>query len=420
MKTSFKKILLNFTSLSFLQLSNYIFPLVTFPYLVRVLGPEKYGLVNFAAAFVAYFGIITDYGFNLSATKDISVNRENFNKISEIFSSVLIIKFTLFVICASVFGILVYCIPFFRLHWDIYAISFLTILGQVFFPLWYFQGIEEMKYISIVNIIPKAVVVVLIFLLIKGADDYLVLVILNSFGVLFTGILSLLIVKQKYRIKFFAPKFSCLVYQLKDGWHLFIFSISTSLYTVSNTFILGLFAGNTVVGYFAAADKIRLALMNIISTISQTVYPYLNRIFDSSISDGLAKIKKLLSFVGILSFSLSLILFVFAEEIILIVLGNKYLASIDILRIISWLIFLIGLSNVLGIQTMLNLNFKRAFTGIIIIASLFSLVLSFILVPIYFEIGTAVTVLTTEFLVTIGIIIFLYGKREYLKRITNV
>ena len=110
-KKSDKVLFKNFTSLSILQISNYLFPLITLPYLVRVLGPGKYGLVNFAAAFAAYFTIITDYGFNLSATQEISVNRDNPKRVSEIFSSVFTLKMLFFVISTLIFLPIVFVFP---------------------------------------------------------------------------------------------------------------------------------------------------------------------------------------------------------------------------------------------------------------------------------------------------------------------
>ena len=146
-----KKVLFkNFTSLSILQISNYIFPIITLPYLVRVLGPEKYGLVNFATAFAAYFTIITDYGFNLSATQEISVNRENPNRISEIFSSVFTIKMLLFLFSSVIFSGIILFVPIFNENIILFVVTFFSVLGTALFPLWFYQGMERMKYILII------------------------------------------------------------------------------------------------------------------------------------------------------------------------------------------------------------------------------------------------------------------------------
>jgi len=396
----------NFTSLSILQVANYIFPLVTLPYLVRVLGAEKYGLVNFAAAFAAYFTIITDYGFNLSATQEISVNRENSNRVSEIFSSVFTIKMMLFVLSSVMFFIIVLVFPIFKENLTLFIVTFLSVLGTALFPLWFYQGIERMKYILIISVSVRLITTILIFVLIKSENDFIKFAGLNTVTQFVIGIIGLQFALNKFGLKYRFPNKTLIIQQLKNGWNLFLSTISINLYTTSNVFILGLFAPANVVGYYAAADKIRMAFQGILSPMSQSVFPYVNKILSESYDRFISFNKKLFKIALIVGAIISIMLFLFAEPIVNIILGKDYQPSILVLRIIAWLPLIIFLSNVLGIQTMLPMNKQKNFSIILFFAAMISLALLFILVPIYFAIGTAITALATEIFVTLAFFIF--------------
>jgi PST family polysaccharide transporter len=401
-----KRLAENFLSLSILQGLNYILPLITLPYLVRVLGPEKYGLIAFAQAFIGYFMILTDYGFNLSATREISINREDKQKVSEIFSSVLTIKFFLCILSFLILVSLLF-IPKFKKDWLVYIFTFGMVLGNVLFPIWFFQGIEKMRYITILNIVAKSIFTVCIFIFIKKMSDFVYVPLINSLGYLVAGMLSLRIVFINFAVKFVIPSLEGIKHQLKEGWHIFISTVAISLYTISNTFILGLFTNNTIVGYYAAAEKIIRVIQSMLTPISQTVYPYISKLASESKEKALNFIKKLLKIIGLGSFIISFLIFIFSTQIVYILLGSHFQNSIIVLKILAFLPFIIGLSNVMGIQTMLTFGMKEVFSKIIISAGIINICLTLLLTPIFYHIGTSVSVLLTEIFVTFFMFVYL-------------
>jgi len=405
-----KRLAENFLSLSGLQAVNYLLPLITLPYLVRVLGPEKFGLIVFAQSFIEYFIILTDYGFNLSATREISIHRNNKEKVCKIFSSVMTVKFLLGILSFIILALILIFIPKFRNDQLIYLFTFGMVLGNILFPVWFFQGMERMKYITILNIIAKGIFTVCIFIFIRKMADYLYVPLINSMGFLVAGGLSLRIVSKNFGIKFILPSFEAIKHQLKEGWHVFISTVAISLYTVSNAFILGLFTNNTIVGYYSAAEKIVRAVQGLLTPVSQTVYPYISKLASESKERALSFIRKLVVFVGSGSFIISLLIFILAAPIVDIVLGSQYQSSIIVLQILAFLPFIIGLSNIFGIQTMLTFNLKKDFSRILISAGLLNISLALILSLLYQHIGVSIAVLTTEIFVTISMFICLKKK----------
>ncbi len=405
-----KRLLENFLSLSFLQIVNYILPLITFPYLVRVLGPEKFGLLAFAQAFIAYFGILIDYGFSYSATREVSIHRESKEKINEIFSSVTIIKIILFLFSLIFLTIIVFSFEKFRQDRFLYYLVFFTLFSEILFPNWLFQGLERMKYITFISITTRIFLTILVFIVIKQESDYYLVPVLNLLGGYIGGFWALWIIFKNFEIKFNLPSTYRLIYDLKEGWYLFISTVAISLYTITNTFILGLFTNNTIVGYYSAAEKIIRALQKLYRPLTQAIYPYISKLMKQSTERGVKFIQKITFIVGGMTFSISLLTFIFTDAIVNLLLGDKYQESIIVLKILSFLPFILGLSNIFGIQTMLNFNYKKAFSNILIAGSIVNIILAFILVPLYEHIGISFAVLISETLITILMFLYLQNK----------
>ncbi|WP_273041177.1 flippase [Thermodesulfovibrio thiophilus] len=408
-----KRLFSNFFSLSVLQAANYILPLITLPYLVRVLGPEKFGLIAFSQAFIQYFNILTDYGFNLSATREISIHRDSKEKLNEIFSSVMIIKVALLVISFIIMTIIVFSFEKFRQDWLIYYLTFGMVLGQVLFPVWFFQGMERMKYITYLNITARLIFTVAIFVFIHHERDFLYVPLINTLGMLMAGFIALWIIFKDFKINFKMPSITETKHQFREGWYIFISTVAISFYTISNTFILGLFTNNTIVGYYSGAEKIVKAIQGLLSPVSQAIYPYISKLASQSKEQALSLVKKMIKLIGQVGLIISLFLFIFSNIIVKILLGNQYQESVTVLRILSFLPFIIGLSNVLGIQTMLTFNYKKAFSNILIATSIINITLAFVLVPLFQHIGISISVLISEIFVTSSMFIYLRRKGIY-------
>lgn len=406
----YKRIFENILSLFSLQSLNYLLPLITFPYLTRVLGPDKYGLVAFALAFMGYFQILTDYGFNLSATREISIHRHDEAKVSQIFSSVMATKFLLMLLSFLVVMVIVFGFERFRSDWLLYLFTFGLVVGNLLLPTWFFQGMEKMKYISVLNMGITLIYTVSIFIFIRNATDFIYVPLISALGSIVIGVVSLVLVHRYFQVQFLLPTRGDIKYQLQDGWHVFISTLATSLYSISNPFILGFFASNTVVGYYSVAEKIVRVVSGLFNPISQSVYPYISALALKSKEEAVSFIQKLTLLVGGLNLVLSLGIIIFAGFIIFIFAGSQYDQSVFILQIMAFLPFIVALSTTFGVQTMLTFNYKQAFSHIILISSVIHVLLSVLLASLFQAVGIALAVIITESLVTLAMYLYLRRK----------
>jgi len=405
MKGGDRKILLsNMFFLTLLQGVNFLLPIATFPYLVRVLGVENFGLLSFATAITMYFQIVVDYGFNLTATREISLNRHKLDKITEIFNSVLMIKFMLLCLSALVLIILIIGVPVLRAYWWIYVLSFGIVIGQALFPLWFFQGIEKMKYVSIFNIISKLVFTLAVFLFVKSTDDLFWVPIFNSFGFILSGASALLVIRFKYQVKFKLQSSENLIYYIKAGWYVFVSNLSVSLYTFSTTILLGFFTNNVIVGYYSIGDKLITAIKSINNPVAQAFFPFISKKSIESKEATLLLLNKIMLWSGGLMFFISLTVFLFSDFLIDVLFGLKSVESILVLRILAIVPFLATLDMVLGTLNMQVFQKNKEYSFVILSAGIINLILSVFLITYYQHIGAAVSVLTVELFITFSIV----------------
>lgn len=401
------RLLKNFLSLFILQGSNYILPLITIPYIVRVIGVENFGLISFALSFIFFFVAFVDYGFYLTATSQISQNKNNQDKINEIFNSIIQIKILLILLSFIILNLLVFSFEKLYLNIELYYFTFLFLIGYSLFPVWFFQGLENMKYITIINIIGKLVYVILIFTFLNNKDDFLLIPLFNGISYLLIAIISQIIIRKKFNIKYKLQNINQIIFYLKDGWHIFLSNLSTTIYTTSPAFILGLFTTNMNVGYYSAAEKIIKALQGGLQPIFQTIYPHISSMCKHSPTQALFFIKKVTIIVSIITFSISIITFYFADKIVILVLGNQYIESIIILKILSFVPFFGSLNNMFGIQTMVNFGKKKELMKIIMIGSLIYFFSVVILAYYYQEVGSSIALLIVETFLPLAMITYI-------------
>ncbi len=268
-----KQIVENFSYLSLAQLFNMLFPVITYPYLLKVLGTDLYGEVVYAQVIATYFIILVSFGFNVSGAKEIAINREDKSKLNEVFSIIMGIKTLFFVLSFIVFVIVLMILGTSEKVFWLYLFSFFICLNDLLFPQWFFQGIEKIKYTTIVNVLIKVLFLLLIFILIKDKSDYLLVPILNVIGIVIGGIFALYVVFVKEKIRFTYPKIPIMLLYAKKNLPLFLSDIVISIKDRFSIIFIGHFLGMGEVAIYDFGVKIMSIFMALIGVVNNAVFP---------------------------------------------------------------------------------------------------------------------------------------------------
>ena len=389
----------NLVFLAALQVTNFLLPLVTLPYLLRVIGTEKFGVVTYIQAFMLFFTVVTDYGFNASATRSVALHKHDKAYLSGLFSQVVTAKLLLCGLSFTVVATLVLTVDSFYQYREAYFLGFGIVLGQALLPVWFYQGMEEMKYITAMNLLAKVTFTTLIFVLVKKESDYPLVLLFFGTGNLLSGIYGFARILRRYGLTLRLPAWIAVWQQLREGWYVFLSSFCIAVYSNANIFILGFFASNLVLGYYGIADRIVNAIRQVLAVFSQAIYPYVCRLASANHASILNLLRKVyipfLSFVFVISLGTC----IFADRIVHLLAGRDIAEAVHLLRILSVAPVIIAL-NIPVYQILLAYDLKRSYTLVITLGAILNIVLNTILSARFSATGTAVSVLVTELFIT--------------------
>lgn len=384
----------NFGYLSLLQVAGYVFPLFSMPYLARVIGADGFGKIAFASAIVVWIQTISDWGFNLTATRDVAQNRDNKELVSRIFSNVLWARSVLTLLSGIILLLVVLLVPYLRENADIIFVTFLLVPGYILFPEWFFQAIEKMKYTTFFNLFLKLVFTVAVFVFIHKREDYLMQPLLTTIGYLLCGIGALYLIFKKWGFSLYKPQWGEIFKTIRNSTDVFINNLMPNLYNSFSVMLLGFFGGSTANGIYDGGNRFPSIFYQFQSVLSRAFYPFLSRRPDKH--SFYAKLNIVSALVG------SVILVLISPLIIKIMLGDEFEKSVVVMQILSFSVVFLAMGYTYGTNFLIINHKEKPLRNLTFISSIVGMCVSVPLVYYFSYIGAAVTVLLCRGLLGVG------------------
>lgn len=403
----FNSLLVNTIMLYIMQISGYIFPLFTFPYLTRVLNVEYYGMITFITATMVYFQMLIDFGFLLSATRECSENRNDKKRLSEIFSTVVASKGILTIFGFFILLIIVLFVPSFTDKRLLTVLYYLSITTSILMPDYLFRGLEKMNIITYITIIGKVIYTISIFLFIKSENDYIlipVIIFISNLAVSFFTYKEI----RKLGVKFVLINKEMIQKSSKQSAKFFISRIASTAYSSSNILFLGLVTTNATLALFGVANTIIVTIKSLFSPIADSIYPYMLN----------TKNFKLIKIILIALMPVVAIgcitVYVIAEPLIILLAGNEYVNATKMLQFMLPIILFTLPSYLLGFPVLGAMNKMDLANLSVIYPSIFHFVgLIILLIVKKLTVGNVIvlTIITEMFVLVLRAYYIMMNKR---------
>ena len=365
----------NIAALAVVKGSNFIIPLITLPYLVRVLGLEGYGTISFAMSLAQFVAVCVQYGFNISATRDIARCRHDPQQINRHYTTVLC---TSLIIALGTFLIYLSCIlviPIFREHFLIFGLTGIYLALQSLTPVWLYQGLEKMQFITYIHLASRCIFLTGMVLLVNKQTDVILVPAINAFATFLALATALLICRWVLGVCFVTISSEDIISALQEGKDIFLAQFAPNLYKNASVFILGIFTNEVLVGAYSVALKLVDVALSGAQVLSSAAMPILSRDINKH-----QMFKTVMCSIG---FCLSALLYLGSEQIALLLLNTASKELILSINILSISIFFVYCHTTFGINFLMLTDKQAIVKNFTLVISIVGLALLVLMVPIY-------------------------------------
>lgn len=406
MSKSIKK---NFIYNTVLRVLNIIFPLITFPYIARILSADGIGKVDFSLSVMQYFVLISQIGIPLYAIRECAKHRDDKDKLTKTVQEILIINLVMIVVSYSLFFITLISIDKFNDYNTLLLIMSINIIATNIGVEWYYEAIEEYRYIAIRSFFVKLVSLVLVFTLIRQENDYFIYGCITVFSISLGYVYNFVNFIRQIRL---FKRYSNYDFKrhIKPIILLFGMNISVSVYLNLDKVLLGFLASNRSVGLYVAANRIIKVVLALVTSLGVVLLPRMSYYIENKKEPEVKRlIRKAIDFILMISLPAAVGIIFMAREIILLFAGNDYADAISTIRILSPILIAIAISNLIGIQVLMSYGKEKITLFSTVIGAVVNFILNIVLIPVLQHNGAAIAALTAEIVVVLTQVLLAYS-----------
>lgn len=392
----YKSVKFNFVMNFILTISNFIFPLITFPYASRILGAQGIGTVTFATSVITYFSMFGMLGIPTYGIRTCAKVRNDKKKLTKTVQEILLLNITVMIVSMILLLISVLIIDKLAVQKFLYLIMSISLIFNVLGVDWLYKALEKYSYITIRSIIFKFISLILLFLFVKKPDDYVTYGAITMFAAVGSNALNFYNLRKLIDIKLSSNL--DVKQHIKPIMTFFMLTVSTTIYVNVDTTMLGFIKGDTEVGFYTAAVKIKQILVSVVTSLGAVLLPRLTFYYSQNkLQEFRALVKQAMSFVLTLSIPLVVYFILYAKESIVFLSGEKFIPAVFPMQLILPSVIFIGMSNLMGIQILVPTGRERFVVHSTILGAIVDVAINIFTIPLFGASGAAIAGSIAEF-----------------------